>query len=216
MFDRIVPVYDPMNRVMTAGLDQRWRRLAAEAVVRPGDRRPRRVLRHRGSRSRLRSGRRSGDRARFLRADARAGAPQGSVDRVGARRPARPAFRARRRSTRPRSGSACATSPTSRPAFESWAACCGPGDVSPASRSRGPRGRSRRSSALWFDGLVPLVGSVLPGGEAYTYLPASVRRFPGPKELAALLAQAGFTEIRWTMLGGGIVALHTATAAEAA
>src|SRR2546421_2546499 len=38
MFDRIAPVYDTMNRVMTAGLDGRWRRLAAEAVVRPGDR----------------------------------------------------------------------------------------------------------------------------------------------------------------------------------
>ena len=38
MFDRISPVYDSMNRVMTLGLDRRWRRLAAEAVVRPGDR----------------------------------------------------------------------------------------------------------------------------------------------------------------------------------
>ena len=38
MFDRIAPVYDVMNRVMTAGLDVRWRRLAAQAAVRPGDR----------------------------------------------------------------------------------------------------------------------------------------------------------------------------------
>ena len=42
MFDRIAPVYDAMNRVMTAGLDRRWRRLAAAAVVRPDDR----VLEH--------------------------------------------------------------------------------------------------------------------------------------------------------------------------
>ena len=38
MFDRISPVYDAMNRTMTLGLDQRWRRATAEAVVRPGDR----------------------------------------------------------------------------------------------------------------------------------------------------------------------------------
>ena len=38
MFDRIAPVYDVMNRVMTAGLDIRWRRLAAESAVRRGDR----------------------------------------------------------------------------------------------------------------------------------------------------------------------------------
>src|SRR5262249_25036649 len=38
MFDRIAPVYDVMNRVMTAGLDLRWRRMTARAVVGPGDR----------------------------------------------------------------------------------------------------------------------------------------------------------------------------------
>ncbi|MDQ3670809.1 MAG: class I SAM-dependent methyltransferase, partial [Actinomycetota bacterium] len=38
MFDRISPVYDAMNRALTAGLDGTWRRLTAEAVVKPGDR----------------------------------------------------------------------------------------------------------------------------------------------------------------------------------
>src|SRR5262245_60215727 len=38
MFDRIAPVYDAMNRVMTVGLDRRWRRLTVKAVVQPGDR----------------------------------------------------------------------------------------------------------------------------------------------------------------------------------
>ena len=38
LFDRIAPVYDAMNRIMTAGLDRSWRRLTVEAVVQPGDR----------------------------------------------------------------------------------------------------------------------------------------------------------------------------------
>jgi demethylmenaquinone methyltransferase/2-methoxy-6-polyprenyl-1,4-benzoquinol methylase len=62
---------------------------------------------------------------------------------------------------------------------------------------------------LWLDVLVPLAGKVLPGGKAYTYLPASVRRFPGPEDLSALLEGAGFEEVRYKLLGGGSVALHT-------
>ncbi len=77
MFDRISPVYDVMNRVMTAGLDRRWRRLTVEAVVRPGDRVLDAVLRHRRSRARARSAA-GGDVTGldFSRRDARARAPQ--------------------------------------------------------------------------------------------------------------------------------------------
>ena len=78
-----------------------------------------------------------------------------------------------------------------------------------SSRSRGRAARSRRSTALWFDRLVPLLGKVLPGGSAYTYLPASVRRFPGPTSSPALLRGAGFDDVRYRLFAGGIVALHT-------
>ena len=60
--------------------------------------------------------------------------------------------------------------------------------------------------------MIPLAGKVLPGGWAYSYLPASVRRFPEPDGLARLLDQAGFDEIRWRLFAGGIVALHTGVA----
>ena len=41
----------------------------------------------------------------------------------------------------------------------------------------------RHFYGLWFERVVPVLGKILPGGSAYTYLPASVRRFPGPEEL---------------------------------
>ena len=59
---------------------------------------------------------------------------------------------------------------------------------------------------------MPLLGKVLPGGQAYTYLPASVRRFPGAEDLAALIDEVGFDGAAFRLFGGSIVALHTATA----
>jgi len=74
-----------------------------------------------------------------------------------------------------------------------------------------PRGILRPFFRLWFDVLIPFAGRVLPGGQAYTYLPASVRRFPGPDDLSALFERAGFGDVRYRLLGGGIVALHMGT-----
>ena len=76
-----------------------------------------------------------------------------------------------------------------------------------------PRGPLKLFYKLWFDVLIPLAGKILPGGKAYTYLPASVRRFPAPAELAALMGREGFGEVAYRRLGGGIVALHTGSAA---
>jgi demethylmenaquinone methyltransferase/2-methoxy-6-polyprenyl-1,4-benzoquinol methylase len=75
-----------------------------------------------------------------------------------------------------------------------------------------PRGPLRVFYSLWFDRIVPLLGKVLPGGAAYTYLPASVRRFPGPDDLATLLARTGFAGVEYRTFAGGIVALHTGIA----
>ena len=69
--------------------------------------------------------------------------------------------------------------------------------------------------SLWFDRLVPLLGQVAGDADAYSYLPESVRSFPEPRELAAKIDAAGFTEIRWLLLAGGIIAIHSATLAPA-
>ena len=65
---------------------------------------------------------------------------------------------------------------------------------------------------LWFDRAVPWLGRVAAGDKAaYSYLPASVRRFPAPEELAGMMAQAGLRNVRYEILAGGIIALHYAT-----
>jgi demethylmenaquinone methyltransferase/2-methoxy-6-polyprenyl-1,4-benzoquinol methylase len=75
-----------------------------------------------------------------------------------------------------------------------------------------PRGALAPFYRIWFDRVIPLLGRLLPGGAAYTYLPASVRRFPGPEDLAALLREAGFDGVEFRRFAGGIVALHVGDA----
>src|SRR5262249_34966007 len=72
-----------------------------------------------------------------------------------------------------------------------------------------PRGVLRPFFSLWFDRIVPLLGKVLPGGSAYTYLPASVKRFPDAESLVDLMRAHGFGDVRFRLFGGSIVALHT-------
>jgi demethylmenaquinone methyltransferase/2-methoxy-6-polyprenyl-1,4-benzoquinol methylase len=64
---------------------------------------------------------------------------------------------------------------------------------------------------VWFDRVVPLIGRLTGEQEAYTYLPSSVRRFPGPEGLAAAMQRAGLHDIRWILTAGGIIALHVGT-----
>ena len=61
--------------------------------------------------------------------------------------------------------------------------------------------------------VLPLIGGALSGSrEAYEYLPASVRRFPNAGGLAEDMWRAGFRDVRYEYLTGGIVALHTGLA----
>jgi demethylmenaquinone methyltransferase / 2-methoxy-6-polyprenyl-1,4-benzoquinol methylase len=212
MFDRIAPVYDAMNRVMTAGLDVRWRRLAAAEVVCPGDR----VLDAACG---------TGD---FAVACLDAGA--GAV--VGVDFSERMLERARRKAAEVEWVHAdLLVLPFESGSFD--AATIGFGARNLADLERGlrelrrvlrpggrlaileltrPRGALRPFFSLWFDRLVPLAGKALPGGAAYSYLPASVKRFPPAEELAALMGDAGFADVRFRLLAGSIVALHTGSA----
>jgi demethylmenaquinone methyltransferase / 2-methoxy-6-polyprenyl-1,4-benzoquinol methylase len=63
--------------------------------------------------------------------------------------------------------------------------------------------------SLWFDRIVPLLGAFSSNPEAYSYLPESVRSFPSPGGLAEKMDSAGFKRIRYTVLAGGIIAIHS-------
>jgi demethylmenaquinone methyltransferase / 2-methoxy-6-polyprenyl-1,4-benzoquinol methylase len=211
MFDRIAPVYDLMNRVMTAGLDGRWRRLTAQAVVSPGDRvldaccgtgdlalaalaEGGRVTGLDFSEPMLERARRKSAAVDWVQGDlldlpfpdesfdaATVGFGVRNVEDVDR------ALRELRRVLRP--GARLGVLDLARP--------------------RGPLALFYR---VWFDLLIPLVGRVLPGGSAYTYLPASVRRFPAPAELGRRVEEAGFTLVAQRRLAGGIVILIVAEA----
>lgn len=212
MFDRIAPVYDAMNRVMTMGLDLRWRRLAAQAVVHDGDR----VLDAACG---------TGDLAL---ADRRAGAAR--VTGLDFSEPM--LARARRKAPELEwvQGDMLAL-PFADATFDAATVGFGVRNVADLSlafrelrrvlRAGGrvaileitqPRGFLRPFYSLWFDRLVPLLGRLLPGGDAYTYLPASVKRFPGAEDLADMMRESGFGEVRFRLLAGSIVALHVGVA----
>jgi demethylmenaquinone methyltransferase/2-methoxy-6-polyprenyl-1,4-benzoquinol methylase len=216
MFDRIAPVYDAMNRSMTAGLDQRWRRLTAEAVVRPGDR----VL----------------DACCGTGDLALACARAGAREVVGLDFSERMLERARRKAQ----GTTCHLDwvsgdvlalPFAAGSFDGATVGFGARNVEDLGRAlqeirrvlrdggrlgileiTRPRGLLAPFYRLWFDALIPLAGKLVRGGAAYTYLPASVRRFPGPAQLRDTVLQSGFGEVSYRLFAGGIVALHTGVA----
>ena len=64
---------------------------------------------------------------------------------------------------------------------------------------------------LYFTRIVPLIGALVGGnGEAYTYLPQSAAQFPPPEHLRDLLKAAGWRRVRYKLLGMGAVAVHVA------
>ena len=212
MFDRIAPVYDAMNRVMTAGLDRRWRSITLDETVRADDR----VL-----------------DACCGTGDLAIGARKRGADVVGLDFSTAMLERARCKDASVEwvQGDALAL-PFEDASFD--AATVGFGVRNVADLEAGlrelrrvlrdggrlgileittPTGALAPFYKLWFDRIVPRLGQVLPGGDAYTYLPASVRRFPAPDALADLLAQTGFAGVRYRLFAGGIVALHVAEAA---
>jgi demethylmenaquinone methyltransferase/2-methoxy-6-polyprenyl-1,4-benzoquinol methylase len=215
MFDRIAGVYDVMNSVMTAGLHHRWRERAADlAAVPPG-----------GSALDVASG--TGDLAIEL---ARRVGAAGEVVGTDFSEPMLDRARAKSSAVRWEWADALAL-PYEEDRFDAATVGFGARNFSDLDRGLAEMARVVRPGgrvvvleittperpplstffALWFDRVIPALGRFAGDPDAYTYLPSSVKRFPGPAELGRRMVAAGLTDVRWILTAGGIIALHSGT-----
>jgi demethylmenaquinone methyltransferase / 2-methoxy-6-polyprenyl-1,4-benzoquinol methylase len=212
MFDRIAGVYDAMNSVMTAGLHHRWRERAAElARVGPGTRA-------------LDVATGTGDLAIALAR--RGGEVVGSDFSEGMLERAR----AKSADVRWEQANALAL-PYPDDVFDAATVGFGARNFSDLRQGLAEMARVVRPGgrvvileittptkpplstffSLWFDRIVPLLGRLTGENQAYSYLPSSVKRFPGPRELGAVMYELGLRDVRWILTAGGIIALHSGT-----
>jgi demethylmenaquinone methyltransferase / 2-methoxy-6-polyprenyl-1,4-benzoquinol methylase len=223
MFDRIVPRYDLMNRLMTGGRDVRWRRLAVREALRGRDPAKMRILD-------VASG--TGDLALALR-DA------GAADVVGldfSQAMLDEAIRKETAAARDRriawvEGDAMSL-PFPDASFDAVTVAFGlrnmpsyPAALHEMARVLRPAGTLvclettplqlpvlRAIFAWYFARVVPIAGGLLSGDrDAYQYLPASAAAFPDADTLGRMMLEAEFSSVRYLRLGLGTVALHVAT-----
>ena len=198
MFDRIAQVYDRMNSVMTAGLHHRWRARAGDlAAVSAGSRA-------------LDVATGTGDLAVEL---ARRGASVVGLDfstrMLELAQDKAPGIEWVQ-------GNALSL-PHGHGEFDAVTVGFGARNFADLDRGLGEMARVTRPGGrvvvleitapqrpplswffrLWFDRLVPGLGRLAGDSAAYSYLPSSVRRFPGPEQLAERMAAAGLVDVRW-------------------
>jgi len=79
--------------------------------------------------------------------------------------------------------------------------------------SKAPNALFKRAFDVYFYGFVPLIGGLVGGSKsAYRYLPNSLTNYPNAEELARRFETAGFSNVRFVRLGGGAIAAHIGTA----
>lgn len=211
MFDRIAPRYDALNRLMTGGLDQRWRRAALAAVgVGPGDRVVdlacgtgdfAELAAARGARVvgvDLAAGMLQRARGRGVRA----GLAQGDAFAL----PLRDGW-----ASVVTCGFALRNFVSLEPALREAARVLEPGGRLALLEVDAPRSALLRAGhALWFERAVPRIGGLLSDRAAYAYLPKSVAYLPPEPELLACIARAGFARVRRRPLLFGSAQMLTA------
>lgn len=217
MFDRIASVYDPMNLVISAFQEPRWRRRAVNLTgARPGDRL-------------LDVATGTGKVAADLHARAQ---PGGNV--LGVDISPRMIDVARRRfgdrlglefvvgdalalPTEDATFDAATIAfgmrnlPDYRQGFAELTRSVRPGGRVVCLEIARPRSRNARFLQFWFDRIVPVLGRLAGQGGAYGYLVRSVRGYPSPDRIAEIMREVGLKDVTWHPMSGGIVTLHTGT-----
>jgi demethylmenaquinone methyltransferase/2-methoxy-6-polyprenyl-1,4-benzoquinol methylase len=217
MFDRIAPRYDLLNRLLSGGTDVRWRRRAVDLLDLAG---PSRVLDLcTGTADLLLEALRRDPRTCGLGVDL----SHGMLVR-GASKLARDGAGRRGRLV----GGDGERLPVRDGLFDGALVAFGirnVGDVRAALREvvrvlrpggrfvvlefSMPKGLVGTAYRFYFRHVLPRVGGLVSGdGSAYAYLPASVAQFPAPEAFGALMEEAGFRDVRWRLLTGGIACLH--------
>lgn len=215
MFGEIAPRYDLLNRLLSGGVDRRWRRLAVRLAT---EKAPRRILD-------VATG--TGDMALLLkqvRPDAEVVAADFTPEMLELAR-----AKARRAGLAVQFLEADALHlPFADASFDALTTAFGFRNFADYERGLAefwrvlkpggravilefpppPRGLLGRVYRFYFNGVLPWIGGVVSGKpEAYRYLPASVERFPEPERLAAMMRAAGF-EVSYRVLSAGIAAVH--------
>ena len=220
MFDRIVLRYDLLNRVMTLGLDRRWRTMAASAAGLAAD----------GVVLDVCCG--TGDLS-FALGDVYPGSRVVGLDFSSAM-----LHRAREKAADRRSAAGTSITfvegdllrlPFADNEFDAVTVAWGlrnvrdlEGALAEMARVTRPGGRvvslemtpasgglARSIHNAWLEGVVPVLGRIISGdATAYSYLPASVASFPPAAEMAATMVRAGFGSVRYRLLALGGVAIH--------
>jgi demethylmenaquinone methyltransferase / 2-methoxy-6-polyprenyl-1,4-benzoquinol methylase len=215
MFDRIAGVYDRMNSVMTAGMHHRWRERAADlAELAPGAR-ALDVACGTGDLA-LELVRRVGPGGEVVACDfseqmldlARVKAAGSSTVRVEWANALELPYRDDEFAAATVGFGARNFSDLERGLSEMARVVRPGGKVVVLEMTTPTRPPLSTFFRVWFDRVVPLLGRVAGDGDAFTYLPRSVRRFPGPQELAAAMERCGLRSIRYVLTGGGIIAIH--------
>ncbi len=217
MFDRIAGLYDRMNSVMTAGLHHQWRRRAADlAELSPG-----------GRALDVATG--TGDLALELAGRVAPGGEVVGIDFAEKMLELARVKAAAHPGVRFEAGNALALD-FPDDAFDAATVGFGARNFSDLGRGLAEMTRVVRPGGrvvvleittpqrpplstffeLWFDHAIPAAGRIV-DSQAYSYLPSSVRRFPGPDELAAIMWRCGLRQIRYVLTAGGIIALHVGT-----